>query len=81
MSSGNLAAFPALPRLERLTILCDHDRPNPKTGTRAGHEATLAIIRQLTEGGLDPATDIRVMMSPIEGEDVADMVAKRRRAA
>ena len=34
ISAGNLAAFPVLPGLDGLTILVDHDKPNPKTGKR-----------------------------------------------
>ena len=38
LTAGNLAAFPVLRGLDGLTILVDHDRPNPKTGRRAGIE-------------------------------------------
>ena len=34
ISASNLTAFPILPGIERLTVLCDHDKPNPKTGKR-----------------------------------------------
>jgi putative DNA primase/helicase len=46
ISAGNLAAFPVLPGLEGLTVLVDHDKPNPKTGQRAGAVAALAVIER-----------------------------------
>ena len=59
ISAGNLAAFPVLPGIEGMTILVDHDRPNPKTGKRAGRDAALELIRRYTEAGFDPKRDIR----------------------
>ena len=81
MSAGNLAAFPVLPGLEGLTILADHDQPNPKTGKRAGHEAASAVAQRYAEAGFDPKRDIKVIMPRTEGEDVADMVARKHRRA
>jgi hypothetical protein len=75
ISAGNLAEFPVLPGLEGLIILVDHDRPNPKTGKRAGTEAARSVIRRYADAGLDPARDIQVIMSPREGEDAADLEA------
>jgi hypothetical protein len=73
LSAGNLAAFPILPELDGLTILVDHDRPNPKTGRRPGIEAGLAVVQRYTAAGFDPERDIRVICSPVEGEDAADL--------
>jgi hypothetical protein len=81
ISASNLAAFPVLHGIEGITILCDHDRPNAKTGRRAGHEATLELIRRYSEAGFDPKRDVRVIMPPTEGEDVNDLVRKQRPAA
>jgi putative DNA primase/helicase len=75
MSAGNLAAFPVLPGIEGLTVLVDHDRPNPKTGRRAGIDAGIAVVERFIAAGFDPERDIRVICSPVEGEDAADMEA------
>jgi hypothetical protein len=37
--------------IEALTILVDHDKPDPKTGKRAGGDAALELIRRYTEAG------------------------------
>lgn len=81
VSAGNLAAFPILPRIRSLTILCDHDKPNPKSGKQAGHEAALAVIERYTTAGLDPDHDITVILPPTEGEDANDLVRDHWRAA
>jgi putative DNA primase/helicase len=81
ISAGNLAAFPVLPGIEALTILVDHDKPNPKTGKRAGRAAALELIRRYTEAGFDPKRDIKVIYPPTEGEDVNDLVRKHRGVA
>jgi putative DNA primase/helicase len=80
MTASNLAAFPVLPGLEGLTLLVDHDRPNAKTGKRAGIEAGLTVVRRYTDAGFDSERDVRVILPP-EGEDAADLVRKRRAAA
>jgi putative DNA primase/helicase len=81
ISASNLAAFPVLPGIEALTILVDHDKPNPKTGKRAGRAAALELIRRYTEAGFDPKRDIKVIYPPTEGEDVNDLVRKHRGVA
>ena len=73
ISAGNLAAFPVLPGIEGLTILVDHDKPNPKTGRRAGDEAAYKLAERYVAAGFDPARDIVLVRSPVEGEDVADL--------
>jgi putative DNA primase/helicase len=81
MSAGNLAAYPVLAGLEGLTVLVDHDKPNPKTGKRAGRAAALELIRRYNEAGFDPKRDIKVIYPPTEGEDVNDLVRKHRGVA
>jgi hypothetical protein len=81
ISAGNFASFPVLPGIERLTLLVDHDFPNPKTGKRTGQEAARALIERYVAAGLDPERDIQVRMSPTEGEDIADWIAAWRGAA
>jgi putative DNA primase/helicase len=73
LSGGTLAAFPVLPGLEGITILADHDEPNPKTGKRAGIEAARAVIERYVAAGSDPERDLRVVLPPTEGEDAADL--------
>jgi hypothetical protein len=79
LSERNLRLFPVLPGMEGLTILVDHDLPNPKTGKRAGIAAALELVDRYTKAGFDPERDIKVIMPPIEGNDVNDMVVARRR--
>jgi putative DNA primase/helicase len=75
MNAKNLGEFPVLPGVEGLTVLVDHDRPTPKTGRRAGIDAGLAVVQRYIAGGFDPERDIRVICSPVEGEDAADLEA------
>jgi hypothetical protein len=72
MSAHNLAAFPVLPGLEGLTVLVDHDKPD-KRGRRAGIDAARELIARYVAAGFDPERDLRVIMSPSEGEDAADL--------
>jgi putative DNA primase/helicase len=71
LDAGNLAALPALPGVECLTILADHDRPNPRTGKRPGPEAAGECARRWLAAG----AEVRVWRSPAEGEDFNDFVA------
>jgi putative DNA primase/helicase len=73
MDAGNLGAFPVLPGLEGLTILVDHDPPNRKTGVRAGHAAAIDLIERYVGAGFDRLRDIRVVLPPVEGQDVNDL--------
>jgi hypothetical protein len=81
ISAHNQANFPVLPGLNGLVVLVDHDRPNPKTGKRAGHEAVCAVIDRYTAAGFDPKRDTYVIVPPDEGEDVNDLVRRERRRA
>ncbi len=74
ISAGNLKKFPVLVGIEGLTLLIDHDRPNPNTGKRAGHEAARELIERYTAAGFDPERDIVCIWSDTEGEDIADLV-------
>jgi hypothetical protein len=73
ISAHNLAEFPVLPGIEGLTVLVDHDKPNPKTGRRAGIEAALTLVQRYTDAGFDPVRDIKVILPPNEGQDAADL--------
>jgi len=73
ISASNLASFPVLPGLEGLTVLVDHDKPNPHTGRRAGHDAAMAVIERYVAAGFDPERDLRIVLPPHEGEDAADL--------
>ena len=75
ISAANLAVFPVMAGLEGLTILVDHDRPNPHTGQRAGDEAAHELIARYVAAGFDPERDIVVIRPSDEGQDVADLVA------
>jgi hypothetical protein len=55
-------------------VLVDHDKPNPKTGRRAGHEAALALVERYVAAGFDPYRDIVILLPNAEGWDVADLV-------
>jgi putative DNA primase/helicase len=81
ISAGNLKRFPILSGLEGLTILVDYDRPNPKTGERAGIEAALQLIERYAAAGFDRVRDIKLIVPQVEGEDVADLVRLVREAA
>lgn len=72
LDAANLAAFPVLAGLDALTIVADHDRPNPRNGRRAGIEAADACARRWSEAG----RDVRVWVSPVEGEDANDFAAR-----
>jgi hypothetical protein len=69
IDAGNLAALPVLDGIECLTIFADHDRPNPKTGKRAGTTAAEACARRWADAG----REVRVFLPPREGEDIADL--------
>lgn len=73
ISAGNLKSFPVLPGLDGLTVLVDHDKPNPNTGIRAGHDAALTVIERYAAAGFDPTRDLRIILPPSEGEDAADL--------
>lgn len=72
IDAGNMAAFPVLPCVEALTIFADHDRPNPKTGRRAGNDAAKACGRRWAEAG----REARIYLPPREGTDMADLAAE-----
>jgi putative DNA primase/helicase len=81
LTAGNLEKFPVLPGLAGLTVLVDHDKPNPKTGKRRGIQAALELVSRYAEAGLDPERDIKAILPPTEGEDCADLFGVTRHAA
>lgn len=72
IDAANLGSFPVLPGVECLTIIADHDRPNPRTGRRAGPEAAEACARRWAEAG----AEARVWQAPDEGDDFNDFLAR-----
>src|SRR3954468_20652069 len=68
LDAGNLAILPVLPGVEALTVVADHDTPNPKTGRRAGLEAAHECARRWLEAG----REVRVWKAPAEGADLND---------
>ena len=74
LSAETLASFPVLPGIEGLTILVDHDKPNPRTGRRAGTEAACELIARYAAAGFDPVRDLVVIWPPDEGTDFNDLV-------
>lgn len=61
-SSGNLAHLGAIAKTLRTPayVMADHDKPNPHTGKRAGHEAAIA-------------TGLPWVLPPTEGDDANDL--------
>lgn len=76
ISCGNLARGLILaPNVRRVTIAADHDPVNSKTGKRPGIDAAEAAERRWrTEG-----RNVRILRPDVEGEDFADILARRRR--
>ncbi len=72
IDAGNLAEFPVLGGIGSLTIFADHDKPNRRTGRRAGNEAAEACARRWTEAG----KEVRIFLPPQEGQDIADLAAE-----
>lgn len=73
LGAVTLKAFPVLPGLDGLTVLADHDKPKPRTGIRAGHDAALAVVERYTRTDISPERDLRIILPPTEGEDAADL--------
>jgi hypothetical protein len=68
IDAGNLGALPVLPGIEALTIVADHDPPNPRTGKRAGEEAACECARRWVAAGCE----VRVWRAPEPGNDFND---------
>ena len=77
IDAGNLAVLPVLPGIEALTILVDHDKPNPKTGKRTGPAAAERCAGRWAAAGVE----VRTWLSANEGEDFNDLATGRRGAA
>lgn len=69
IDAGNLADLPVLAGIDALTIIADHDPPNPKTGWRAG----LAAANACAERWLRAGCEVRIWLAPREGEDFNDL--------
>jgi hypothetical protein len=72
IDAGNLEVLPVLPGIEALSIIADHDHPNPKTGKRAGEEAAQACARRWFAAGCE----VRVWRAPEPGTDFNDFAMK-----
>lgn len=68
LDAANLAVLPVLPGVEALTIVADHDEPNPRTGKRAGTRAAA----ECAERWLAAGREVRVWKAPTEGADFND---------
>ncbi len=68
LDAANIAGLPVLAGVEALTVVADHDAPNPKTGKRAGLEAAHECARRWLEAG----REVRVWKAPAEGADLND---------
>jgi len=68
--AGNMASLPVLAGIEALTILVDHDKINPKTGTRPGEEAA----RECAERWARAGRDVTLLTPTREGADFNDVV-------
>ena len=72
VDAGNLSAFPVLAGVESLTVFADSDRPNPRTGRRAGNDAAAICARRWAEAGCEA----RIYTPPREGTDIADLAVE-----
>jgi hypothetical protein len=68
IDARNMEVLPALPGIEALSIIADHDRPNPKTGKRTGLAAAKECARRWAEAGCE----VRIWRAPAEGADFND---------
>lgn len=73
IDAGNMAALPVPPWLDDVVILVDHDRPNPRTGKRAGPDAADELARRCDKVALHVA----VIMPERLGDDWNDVVTAR----
>jgi putative DNA primase/helicase len=71
IDAANLGAFPVLEGIECLTIVADHDKPNPKTGKQAGLEAAQECAQRWFAAGYE----VRIWKAPMEGADLNDFAA------
>jgi hypothetical protein len=68
IDADNVKKLPVLPGIEALTIVADHDHPNPKSGRRAGLAAAKECARRWAEAGCE----VRVWRAPEPGADFND---------
>jgi putative DNA primase/helicase len=72
ISAGGIQAFPMLAGIEVLFIAVDNDKPDLKTGKRAGQDAAKACMERWTDAG----REVFRITSKTAGEDLND-VARR----
>jgi len=70
-SAGAIRNFPALPGIEALTILVDHDEPDQR-GRQAGQEAAAAYWHRWN----DADRQVRAFSTDKAGADIADIVKR-----
>jgi hypothetical protein len=70
IDAGNMEKLPVLPGIEALSIIADHDHPNPKTGQRRGLAAARECARRWAEAGCE----VRIWRAPKSGDDFNDWI-------
>jgi hypothetical protein len=78
VDAGNLGKMPIPDWLRQLVIVADHDKPNPRTGKRAGLQAASDLIDRCIAART--VHEVEVIYPPQEGWDANDMLLARRRA-
>ena len=76
LDSWHLKTLPVLGGLDALTILSDHDEPNPQTGIRAGEDAAVCCARRWLAAGVE----VRIWSDPRAGVDFADFAQELLRS-
>ena len=71
LDAWHLKTLPVLGGLDCLTIVADHDAPNPQTGIRAGEDAAISCARRWLAAGVE----VRIWSHRRTGVDFADFVA------
>ena len=68
LDAWHLKTLPVLAGLDCLTIVADHDAPNPQTGIRAGEDAVINCARRWLAAGVE----VRIWADRRVGVDFAD---------
>jgi putative DNA primase/helicase len=77
LDAGNLARLPYLEHVRRLLVLVDTDKPNPRTGRYAGHDAGVALGDRWHWEARNPIR-IHFLFAPGEGQDTNDLLNATR---
>ena len=72
-STSLIAMLPVIDGINRLTIHADHDRINPTTGKRPGHQAAATCLTRWSQA----RREVDVVIPKIEGHDEADVWSAR----